>query len=698
MSYEIDRSDKANYGSIRVEDGTIDFSTSLQFIGKNYTGYAKVLAENFLHLLENFAKSTPPPNPIPGQLWYDTNLVSDPPQPQLKIWSGTAWSAAGNIKKSISRPISQDSVIGDLWVDTANQQLYLWSGSNWILVGPQYSDNGLLSGPAVESIIDTVNVPHSVIKMYLKNEVVSIISTDSFTPKAAIEGFITIKPGINVSNKDFNGDGIVDNKVWGTAEKADSLLVGNVAVPSSNFLRGDVVSNTNFGINIRNNAGIAIGSDLTTTISNTASGEAIIYNKTEGSRLFLRVNVQGAAKDVITISTTRVGINKNNPESALDVNGTARVSENLNILGTTESTSLLTGSLTTAGGAAITRNLNVGQDVSIGGTTTLGTVLPKTAGTFDLGSTSRNWRHIYANEITANTFYGQFSGQFQGSVTGTASRLSSATAFSIIGDVTSNTVNFTGQQADGTVVFNTLISQEVITSKQEVPDFLSSDELLINRSGLGLRKITKQTAFSSLPTMPVGAILPFAGSTPPPGYLLCDGSEQLISTYPALFSVIGYTYKPFASLLGLNTFAVPDLRGRFGLGKENMNNNTTVASKTTGATITTITSPAGRVTDEDALVLGGAGGSEDTTLTVSNLPDHAHDLQGSAGGQYYAFRNVSGTPTDTDAIPGNGPTGALTGQYLDNSGGIDTTSPLAQPTNVLNPFLSINYIIFTGKI
>ena len=58
MSYTIDHSDKPNYGSITVEDQTINQEKSISFVGKNYTGYAKVIAEDFLHLLENFAKAT----------------------------------------------------------------------------------------------------------------------------------------------------------------------------------------------------------------------------------------------------------------------------------------------------------------------------------------------------------------------------------------------------------------------------------------------------------------------------------------------------------------------------------------------------------------------------------------------------------------------------------------------------------------
>lgn len=57
-----------------IADGTINTtSTSLGLPGRNYAGYGQSLDTNFVHLVENFADSTPPPNPLKGQLWYDTN-------------------------------------------------------------------------------------------------------------------------------------------------------------------------------------------------------------------------------------------------------------------------------------------------------------------------------------------------------------------------------------------------------------------------------------------------------------------------------------------------------------------------------------------------------------------------------------------------------------------------------------------------
>lgn len=697
MSYQIDHTDKANYGSITVEDQTINVETSLSFVGKNYTGYAKTLAENFLHLLENFAKATAPASPVVGQLWYDTNITSDPAQPQLKVWDGNYWVAAGNVQKAPSRPDASRSVTGDLWVDTANQQLYLWSGSSWILVGPQFAE-GAQTGPKIEQVYDTLNAAHSIIELVVQDEIVAIISKDTFTPKLAIEGFDVIRQGINISSKDFDGDGTVLNKLWGSAEKADALVVGSETVSASNFLRSDKASTTNYGLSVRSNSGITLGTDLATSITNTSAGEAVIYNKTEGSSIFVRVNQGGTAKDVLTISGTNVGINKTNPTQALDVVGQINTDTGLTIAGTANATDLNTGSLKTAGGASITKNLHVGQDLVVGGSLEVSAITPKTSNTYDLGTSALTWRNIYANEVSASTFYGTFSGQLVGSVTGSASKLTSPTRFQLTGDVASNAIDFNGQQVDGLATFTTILSTDFISSKSNVTDSYPTDEFIINRVGTGLRRINKTNLFSNVATVPAGVILPFAGTTLPAGYLLCDGSEQLIANYPELFAVIGYTYKALGLLQGVSTFALPDLRGRFPLGKDSMNNGTYVTSLLDGSSITTIASSADRVTDVTADTVGLSDGQEEVDISVTNLPDHTHDLKGNAGNQYYAFRNVPGDPADTDAIGGNGPTGAATGQYLSNSGGVDTSGSLGLPVNVMNPYLTINYIIFTGRI
>lgn len=109
--------------------------------------------------------------------------------------------------------------------------------------------------------------------------------------------------------------------------------------------------------------------------------------------------------------------------------------------------------------------------------------------------------------------------------------------------------------------------------------------------------------------MPTGAIIPFAGSTAPTGWLLCDGGSTglLRTTYAALFAVIGTTY---GSGDGSTTFNVPDLRGRVVAGKDNMG----------GVAANRITSAISGVT---GTTLGAVGGSQ--SLTSHNHTQNSHN-------------------------------------------------------------------------
>jgi hypothetical protein len=52
-------------------------------VGKNYAGYGEFLDENFIQMLENFAKTTAPAAPLTGQLWFNkTNNL-------LNVYNGT---------------------------------------------------------------------------------------------------------------------------------------------------------------------------------------------------------------------------------------------------------------------------------------------------------------------------------------------------------------------------------------------------------------------------------------------------------------------------------------------------------------------------------------------------------------------------------------------------------------------------------
>ena len=672
MAYTIPYTDEANNGSIVVVDNTIDQTTTLKLPGRNATSYGTAIAENFLHLLENFASATEPSRPTEGQLWYNTTPGSE----QLKVYDGTQWVPTGGLNKGADEPDVALTQTGDLWIDTDNQQLYLNSGSGWVLVGPQFSD-GLSTGISPLTVIGTDNETYNVIQVEVQAQPVAIISSNQFVPKIVIPGFTTISPGVNLSSRDVTGQGVP--KYYGTAEKAEGLVVNNDTILAGNFLRGDTASTTLFPLNIQSNSGVIIGTDAALNIG--VEGQAgIIQHQIEGSNIDVRVKSGGRTRTVLRVdSELRIGINTEAPDEALDVVGNIQTDSSILVNGTTQSSTIGTGSVIVKGGAGIAKNLNVGGDSQFTGITTLANTIPDGNNTRNLGSATSKWQNIYST-----TFIGNLTGNVNGTVSGvagSANKLTSASTFRISGDVVADDVTFDGQTGGSLKIFNTTIGNSIISSKTESTTSQIDDEILLNRTSgnTGLYRISRRNLFSAVPINPPGVVLPYAGLIAPAGWLLCDGKEYRISEYSALFDVLNYQFGARVTVTS-GFFKVPDLRGRTPMGADNM-----------GGTSANV------VEADYADGIGQVGGSETENILVENLPEHVHDLKGSQGDQYYALRDVSGSPKDNDAIVYDAPTGLGNGQALPNSGGVLTSGDLGSALNIMQPTLTMNYIIYTGR-
>jgi microcystin-dependent protein len=691
MAYSINYTDITNKGSIVIEDNTVDTTTTLSIPGRFTTDYGSLIGQNFLQLLENFANNNAPQRPIEGQLWYDTSIGIN----LLKLYDGTNWIEAGGLKRGESAPDVANSVAGDLWADTDNQQLYLFTGSGWILVGPEFSD-GLAAGVRPTTLTGTDNINYTALQVEIGGKVLAIYATSAFTPKSTITGFETIKPGFNMSSSNITGAGVP--KYYGIAEKAESLIIPGETdpVPASAFLRGDKLSVSGQSLTIRNNSGVSIGSDAVVQIG-IEGQNAIISNNTSGANIDLRINNAGNLQPVLRIdSTQKVGINNLSPQEALDVTGNAIISNNLVVNGIAEAVNIGTGSITTKGGLGVAKSLRVGNNFEVSGNTTFGgTILPDTTNAVNIGSTTLKFAEINANTVRAN-LVGNVTGTVTGR-SGSSDKLASRTTFRISGDVTAPDVIYDGQYTapgETTLVkeFDITVNSTFITNKEGVPSSRFDDEILINRvndengSGTGVKKISRSNLFASLPVNPIGIITPYAGEMTTlreqeldlAGWLPCDGREVFIVDHSDLYDIIGTRYKANPTI---GKFALPDLRGRFPLGIDNM--GTTQGS-------------ANRVVNENADVVGGTAGVEKKPIEVENLPEHEHDLRGPSGTQYYATRDVQGTPIDDDATQTDAPTGTNAGQKFPFSGGVVSNNQVGQDFDVMNPYLAVNYIIYAG--
>jgi hypothetical protein len=284
MAYTINLTDGSIFATIA--DGTINTSSSMILVGKNYAGYGEFLDENFIHLLENGSNNTAPTAPLTGQLWWDkTNNV-------LKVYSGTTFKVISGATSSASAPTG--NVAGDLWFDSTNQQLKVWNGSAFILVGPASSSGQGTSGAIVTTLTDNVAVNHVVIQLFVADTIVGMISKDAtFTPVPSISGFATISPGLQLSTT-------VSNALFrGTATDAQ-LLDG---LDSAQFLRSDTNDSTTGTLAILNDSGLTVGLDQDAKISvTTATSEVALQNQTQDANLALKVNDGGVTTTVLLVN------------------------------------------------------------------------------------------------------------------------------------------------------------------------------------------------------------------------------------------------------------------------------------------------------------------------------------------------------------------------------------------------------------
>jgi len=346
-----------------VSDGTVNTTaTNLTLIGKNYAGYGVFLNENYIKLLENFSNGSAPSTPLKGQLWYDAN------NSVLKVYSGTQWKPISSSATGGTAPTGP--VIGDLWWDTANAQLKVWSGSTWVIVGPAYTSTSGTSGGLVETILDNVSGSHVVVRFYVSNTTVGIISKDAtFTPLTSVPGFSTIKPGFNlVSSSTITGAQF-------TGDASNALTLNNLT--SGQFLRSDTNITTSYTLDVVNNTGLTVGGSSDFNIG-VSGGVVKLTNTVNNSDLDIVVNKGSTLTQAITIDGSTAAVTV--PED-FNVGGDVAVIGTLGVTGTTSCSTLTVSS----------------------------TFTPTANASINIGSTSSRWNLVYAQSFVGTSVQAQYA-------------------------------------------------------------------------------------------------------------------------------------------------------------------------------------------------------------------------------------------------------------------------------------------------
>jgi len=289
MAYSINKTDGTILAT--VSDGQIDqFSTDITLIGKNYSGFGEVLNENFVKILENFAETSAPQNPIRGQIWFDASEL------KLKVYNGTSFVPVSSATISTSQPTTLG--VGDLWFDDLNKQLFFFDGTNTILLGPDFSVSQGLSGLRVATILDTLNQNRVITYLYTNGILLGIFSKDSFTPKLPITGFTgSIEPGFNAGTL----SGIKFNVTCTNSDR----LGGQTA---SAYVRNDTSNIINGQLIIASNLGLIVG-DASQAQLLVNNGDVILANIASDKSLNLLVRKGVVAETAVNINSINRKIN-----------------------------------------------------------------------------------------------------------------------------------------------------------------------------------------------------------------------------------------------------------------------------------------------------------------------------------------------------------------------------------------------------
>lgn len=324
MSYKLNKTD----GSLLVDlvDGLVDTdTTNLTLIGRNYTGFGEFLNENFIKLLENFANTAAPSNPVKGQLWYDTS------ESRLKIYNGEQFVVAGSPFVQQDQP---QMIAGDLWINNLTNQFYFFDGSDLQLVGPIYTAQQGQSGFEVVDVLDSQGRTRRVLKLWIAGQLVSVFSNLTFTPAAGneiseIPG--EIKKGINLADT-------ANFKFYGTAQSAEALTTQSGGTRSaSQFLPNDADGTTVGSLTVQNPNGIILGLAQNHSIK-TVGNSVVAENQLLDHDYKIRIRSSAEGDNIIDAVTVvadnkRLGVFNNSPQHTLDVSGDCRITGNLEVEG-----------------------------------------------------------------------------------------------------------------------------------------------------------------------------------------------------------------------------------------------------------------------------------------------------------------------------------------------------------------------------
>jgi hypothetical protein len=254
MAYTIVKSD----GTVltTIADGTINTtSTSVGLPGRNYAGYGQTLDTNFVHQLENFADTTPPANPLTGQLWYNTNANTLYVCPTDGLSNANAWVSLAVSSANSTTTFGSVQVTGNV------------SANNVTAVNNVSGANGIFTNISVSS---TANISSGTANIGTGN--IGSLFTQSIN--AGSQSTAVTLTGVLTQNGAGTANSIAGTSMWVTGGNLVITGGSNIGIRTDNYYyaNGAVISFAGSYSNANVQALLPVynGAILATTITATA--------------------------------------------------------------------------------------------------------------------------------------------------------------------------------------------------------------------------------------------------------------------------------------------------------------------------------------------------------------------------------------------------------------------------------------------
>lgn len=675
MPYNITLSNGSDLITGGLLDNTLDTSnSSLSLVGKNYKSYGLFVNQNFVRLMENFAKSTAPTAPLPGQIWFNstTKLLNL----NISTTKGTAsaiWKTVAGLTFSATTPTNPYQ--NELWYDSVNGQLYIYTGTAWRLIGPANKLSTGNSGVIPDTVTDAPPSTTYVILKFLIDDVLVAIWSKDGPFLSDVPGFSTIKKGLNLN-------ATLGHTFWGNSEVANSVYVNGTATAGNLFVRNDQSGSINGSLILTNDNGITFGA-ANDFVGNVSSGTVILQNRTNNKDFILSLKSGGnqtpffrgnyltglpeAYNDPIGSSPALSLATKNYVDIlAGSVNGTANFFGHIT---PSANNTLTVGNVTNKWSnifsvSASIDNVIASQSTVINANISqiyLGSDIVPTANiSSNLGSIGMRFNSLNANSASLTGSLNVGLGTTIGGNFTVAGNASLGVNLNVVGTVSLQATTNSTSSITGALIVS---GGAGIAGNVNVAGQIFTPTMPAGTSNTAVAT----TAFVTNNSVPTGALLMWSTGSVPAGWLLCDGTAVSRTTYSTLFGVIGTT---FGSGNGSTTFNLPNYQNRAPFGAGGL-----YALGATGGS-------------KDAVVVSHSHSATSTSTSTVTDPGHRHQTgtadRDSAGSPSSTLVSGSGTNTSLASTGISVATSTSTTVNSTGSSGTDANMP---------PYLAINFII-----